>query len=498
LRKSDKWSVDHFIFAEYSTGASALGIYRILFAACILLVYLPEHLWISSFPDSFFNPPIGPTALFWTGLPSARFFRVLNVAEIFAALSLLVGYRTRLASVALGLLLFVGNCWAASFGRINHDILMIIVPLVMQFANWGAAYSVDETRVRNHPQAQAWPLALLALITAFGMMSAAEPKAVSGWLDPHSHAVLGHLTYNALVTGRANWIVRRMLKIHSDLFWESLDYMTVLLEASFLFLVGRRRTFRLACGAACFFHLGIAITMQIAYWPNLLAYGAFCNWSVVEGWPIGSSLQKLRKNSWLRLTPVWLVGLGAAVSLMYLSIGNPLHKLSDLGPSDADLLGTSVCVFAAIVAAISAGLVLSRAFARPLPGRSVVLFDGMCALCDGWVDFILRHDRDSIFRFSALQSEAGRAILKRIDPQEELGGGSIVLVEDEQVYCRSTAILRILRGLGLPFSPAYAAIAIPRTLRDYFYNVVAVHRLRWFGERETCRIPTPGELSRFL
>jgi predicted DCC family thiol-disulfide oxidoreductase YuxK len=122
----------------------------------------------------------------------------------------------------------------------------------------------------------------------------------------------------------------------------------------------------------------------------------------------------------------------------------------------------------------------------------------MCALCDGWVDFILRYDRDSIFRFSALQSEAGRAILKRIDPQQELGGGSIVLVEDEQVYCRSTAILRILRGLGLPFSPAYVAIAVPRSIRDYIYDVIAVHRLNWFGERETCRIPTPAELSRFL
>lgn len=498
MRKSDRWSVDHFIFAEYATDAPALAIFRILFAACILFVYLPEHLWISSFPNSFFNPPIGPTALFWTGLPSARFFQALNAAEIFAALFLLVGYRTRYASIALGLLLFVGNGWASSFGRINHDILMIIVPLVMQFANWGAAYSIDETRGKNRTETHGWPLALLALITALGMMSAAVPKAVSGWLDPHSHAVLGHLTYNALVTGRTNWLVNRMLKIHSDLFWEFFDYMTVLLEASFLFLVGRRRTFRLICGAACFFHLGIAITMQIAYWPNLLAYGAFCNWSVVERWPIGSNLQKLRKYAWPRLTPVWLIGLAAGLSLMYLTVGNPLHRLSELGPSDADLLGMSVCIFAAMVAAISAVVMLHRAFARSLPGRSVVLFDGMCALCDGWVDFILRHDRESIFRFSALQSEAGRAILNRVDPQGELDGGSIVLVEGDQAYCRSTAILRILRGLGLPFSLAYVSISIPQAIRDYFYNVVAVHRLRWFGERETCRIPTPAELSRFL
>ena len=490
--------MDHFIFEEYATGASALGIYRILFAACILFVYLPEHLWISSFPDSFFDPPIGPTALFWTGFPSARFFQALNVAEIFAALFLLVGYRSKIASLALGILLLIGNSWAFSFGKINHDILMIAVPLVMQFSNWGAAYSVDGRRAKDHLQPCAWPLALLALITAFGMMSAAEPKAVSGWLNPHSRAVLGHLTYNAFVTGRTNWIAEKMLQIHSGVFWKSLDYATVLLEASFLFLVGRRRTFRLACAAACLFHLGIALSMRIAYWPNLLAYGAFCDWSVIERWPIGRYLQRLWNFTWSGVTPGWLIGMSTGLSLMYLTIGNPLHTLADLGPPDAGPLDVMVCVFAAIVAAVSAALMLRGAFARPMPGGSVVLFDGLCALCDGWVDFILRHDHRSVYRFSALQSEAGRAILKRIDPQQELGGGSIVLVEDGEVYCRSTAILRILRGLGLPFSPAYAAITIPRAIRDYFYNVVAVHRFGWFGERETCRVPTPAELSRFL
>lgn len=368
MPKSGKWSVEHFIFAEYATSASALGIYRILFAACILFVYLPEHLWISSFPDSFFNPPIGPTALFWTGFPSPRFFQALNAAEIFAALFLLVGYRTRIASLSLGILLFVGNCWAVSFGKINHDILMIAVPLVMQFSNWGAAYSVDSRRAKAHPQSCAWPLALLALITAFGMMSAAEPKAVSGWLNPHSRAVLGHLTYNAFATGRTNWIAERMLQIHSAVFWKSLDYATVLLEASFLFLVGRRRTFRFACAAACFFHLGIALSMQIAYWPNLLAYGAFCDWSVVETSPIGRFLLTPRSSESSRFTPVWLTGLAAGLSLMYLSIGNPLHRLADLGAPDSDPLGTLVCVFAAIVATVSAALLVRRTFAKPFRG----------------------------------------------------------------------------------------------------------------------------------
>ena len=497
MARANRWSIEHFIFREYATSTSAQGIYRILFAACILFVYLPDHLWIPTFPDSFFNPPIGPTALFWKGFPNAHFFQALNALEVSTTIFLLAGFRTRIASLGLAFFLFVGNCWAFSFGKINHDILMILVPLVMAFSNWGTAYSIDGQKAKGDLSDSAWPLALLALITALGMMSAAEPKVVSGWLDLQSRAVLGHLSNNIIVTGRSNWLASQMLHIHSGAFWKFLDYSTVLVEASFLFLVGSRNTFRFACAAACVFHLGIALSMQIAYWPNLLAYGAFCDWSVAETWPVGRRLFQLWEKMLERISFSWLCCMSVAVSLLYLSVGNPLHRLAGVAPPDTDPLGTAVCLFAVIVSAIAAIHRRRPTFAVRKAGDAIVFFDGLCALCNGWVDLILRFDRRGTYRFSPLQSAAGREILKEFETQEQCGD-SLVLLKDGRVYCRSTAIIKILAGLGFPFSVALISVAVPRRVRDSAYDFVARHRIGWFGAREACRVPSQEELSRFL
>ena len=130
-----RWAVDHFIFEEYKTSVQGLGIYRIFFAAYIVLLVLPNHLWVSHFPDSFFNPPTGLT-LFFTGFPGAWFFLAANGLATVAGVCLLFGYRTRLASVSLALLMLMVNYWAYSFGKIDHDIFLVLIPLLLQHAGW--------------------------------------------------------------------------------------------------------------------------------------------------------------------------------------------------------------------------------------------------------------------------------------------------------------------------------------------------------------------------
>lgn len=126
---------------------------------------------------------------------------------------------------------------------------------------------------------------------------------------------------------------------------------------------------------------------------------------------------------------------------------------------------------------------------------SVILFDGVCNLCNAWVDFVVRHDPEGRFRFAALQSEAAGDLLRGAPPDLP---DSIVLVEDGTVWVRSTAALRVARGLGLPWSLAWIFILVPRSVRDAVYDWVARNRYRWFGRRDTCRIPTPEERARFL
>ncbi len=127
----------------------------------------------------------------------------------------------------------------------------------------------------------------------------------------------------------------------------------------------------------------------------------------------------------------------------------------------------------------------------------VILFDGVCNLCNGAVQFIIKRDPDSVFRFASLQSDAGQDVLRRNNlPTEDFD--TMVLVDDDAVFTKSTAALRILRRLGGIGRLAYAFIVIPRFVRDWVYTFVARNRYSWFGKRDECMVPTPDLKSRFL
>jgi len=341
--------LDHFVFEEYKTSASSLGLYRILFAGYVLLLVFPQHLWVSNFPNSFFNPPVGVTA-FFTGFPDSRFFLIINALSILAAVWLLFGYHTGIASISLALLWLTGNCWAYSFGKINHDILLILTLPVMQAAGWGREYSMDAFRYPSvaEKQTRPWAIALMALIVALAMLTAAWAKFASGWFDPHSHAVQGHLLFNDLVVGRSNWFVKYILPVHLGAFWEFLDDSTVLLESAFMLTVLWRPAFRVVCALACFLHLGIALTMEIAYVANLIVYAAFCNWSVIES-RAGNLLRAW--NSMLgKLSAPWLLAFSGVIIFVYLRFGgNPVGLLF---PDEWDPVGVVICTLGALVAAV--------------------------------------------------------------------------------------------------------------------------------------------------
>ncbi len=128
---------------------------------------------------------------------------------------------------------------------------------------------------------------------------------------------------------------------------------------------------------------------------------------------------------------------------------------------------------------------------------ATILFDGVCTLCNGFVQFVIARDPSARFRFASLQSPAAAALLRESGVTAPLPD-SIVLVEGRRVFVRSSAALRILRGLRFPWVLAYGFIAVPRFVRDPVYDVIAAHRYRWFGKRETCMVPTPELKRRFL
>ena len=129
--------------------------------------------------------------------------------------------------------------------------------------------------------------------------------------------------------------------------------------------------------------------------------------------------------------------------------------------------------------------------------HAVVVFDGECAFCNRWVDFLLRFDRKDFFRFTARQSDSGAAF-SRLAGLPPAGTGSIVLVEGQTIRVRSEAVLRMLALLGLPFSLTAIFRLIPAAIRDTVYDFIARNRTRWFGRAQTCRVPGPTERHRFV
>jgi len=131
--------------------------------------------------------------------------------------------------------------------------------------------------------------------------------------------------------------------------------------------------------------------------------------------------------------------------------------------------------------------------------EAIVLFDGVCKLCNGTVQFILRRDPRGRFRFAPQQSEAGRRLLRKHGLIEASGlAQSLVVLEGERVYLESDAALRIFYRLGGAWRLLWALRFIPKPLRDRAYRLVARNRYRLFGRLERCMMPSPELSRRFL
>ncbi len=132
-----------------------------------------------------------------------------------------------------------------------------------------------------------------------------------------------------------------------------------------------------------------------------------------------------------------------------------------------------------------------------VPAHPIIIFDGVCNFCDGYINFVMDHEQSQRLKFAPFQSEIGRKILRSsgINPDQI---STLYFYEEGVMYEKSTAVLRIIRYLNSPWNWAYSLVFIPRFLRDIIYSWIAKNRYKFFGMKEACRIPTLAEKSRFL
>jgi predicted DCC family thiol-disulfide oxidoreductase YuxK len=131
------------------------------------------------------------------------------------------------------------------------------------------------------------------------------------------------------------------------------------------------------------------------------------------------------------------------------------------------------------------------------PGERVVLFDGVCKLCNGWVKFLIRHDRQRRLRLASVQSAQGQAIFAWFGLPTECFE-TMAYVEDGELLVRSTAVLRIVALLPWPWRALAWLRLCPRPLRDWCYDRIALNRYRLFGRYDSCLLPDPDHEGRFL
>ena len=130
-------------------------------------------------------------------------------------------------------------------------------------------------------------------------------------------------------------------------------------------------------------------------------------------------------------------------------------------------------------------------------GKGIVLFDGVCHLCDGAVRFILKRERAAELKFAPLQSDSGKSLLQKYGYTPNYLNG-LILIENNRAHDRSSACLRIAGKLSFPWNLLFPLLLIPKPLRDLIYGIIASVRYRWFGKKESCSLPTGEDPTRFL
>ena len=131
------------------------------------------------------------------------------------------------------------------------------------------------------------------------------------------------------------------------------------------------------------------------------------------------------------------------------------------------------------------------------PKNPLILFDGVCNLCNSSVQYVIKHDPNRLFRFASLQSGFAQKILSGYDLSLK-EYNSFILLKDNKIYTRSTAALLVLKKLKGFIKSLYVFIIVPKFIRDAVYNIIAKNRYKWFGKKQVCWLPSPELKSLFL
>jgi hypothetical protein len=328
---------DTWVFRGWPVTAKSLGTVRILYAGVSLLVGTPHWTWAGRLPGAVWNPEPGPLRLL-PGPPGPTVMVILQLLFVMALVALLVGWRTPIVSVAVTVIGAVGFGITYALGNYDHSFIGVLTPAVLAPSGWGAKWSVDAAQGRVKA-VEGWPVRLLAWLLGLAMLTSAYPKVRAGWLDIHTHAVLGQLANQYFVHGRRALLATQSIHLHAGAFWEVFDDLTIVVEGGFVIAVLTVAGTRLWAAMAAVFHAVILLMINIPFSANLLIYVAFVDWSVVTSrLPRTDRATSVARFAGHRFAGVGVIAVGLAYAVFCAEFGAALPALLSLVSDRADFL----------------------------------------------------------------------------------------------------------------------------------------------------------------
>ena len=466
---------------------TSLARYRVLYGLIALLT-LPDFSWVSAYPDSMYIGPPGP---FWflSGFPPEVVLRGLEATFAACLVAILIGWYTRAASFLAVVVAMVGFGFTYSLGKIDHDILLVLLPAPMALAGWGDRMSLDawRRRARGFPEAPEratqWPLRLYAVMIALAFLTAAWPKIRGGWLNPATQAVQGHQVRQYFTNGKDELLATFFLHFDHPVFWELIDIATIVLEAGMILAVLSWASTRLAFAVAGTFHLGVWLMMNIAFFMNVVTYGFVVPWDRV---PVPRALRRsfAPPPALTRLAPVVVLGGGIAWSLLVEAYGNAAGVVYPIVLIAGGLVGAGYL----LAPAVRVGRALRDR--RDPSGRLV--YDADCRFCTRSARWLARRrpDRVDVVPWQSLPDLAPLGLTEDDVTQRAYWQGA-----DGPLRPGSAAIAAAMVARGGPSALGGHLIADPAVapLADLVYRWVAAHRHRLPGGTDDCALPAVSE-----
>ena len=333
---------------RHAVSDTHLGCFRIAFCLYYLLVLgVPNYVWITRASPSFFYPPIG-IPWFFPGFPPSLVFYAVSALVLAGYIALLLGWRTRQVGIALTALLLFGHGFKYSFAKIDHDIVHVMVPLAMSWSGWGRRFSIDALR-GSAREASRWGGLIMAGLLAFGFFTAGWPK-LRGWVDfdLSTQGARSWVLRGYYLNGRQDWLSPTFARMENPWIWEMMDLGAVVFELGFMIAILAPRAFRFWVAIAVGFHFWNNLMLNIPFTGMMSVYLFFVSWDRVAATPAfgrASAWVSQRRRWGVGLLALYLVGFVAAQQLGSMPAAilvTPLNLLEVFAPEYYK--GRAICI----------------------------------------------------------------------------------------------------------------------------------------------------------